>query len=184
LNGCSGVMAIDGAMVGLRPGKGGETDPTEEKPHARMRWAIGLDMRLLAAALRSKQALAFKKLPGNGAGPDCSVQVLGVTDPGDAVRIHAHAGALHSAQVGIGDGGLLAHVVQVCAGPIDRLPCMVVQVCSSVDSSSMGWSVPRSQEPEKNPGYGPKSTSRTSAHPKPGLGERSRVGFWAWRARC
>jgi hypothetical protein len=37
-DGCSGAMAPDGAMAGLRPGKGEETDPTEEKPHARVRW--------------------------------------------------------------------------------------------------------------------------------------------------
>ena len=73
-----------------------------------------------------EQALAFEQLPGDGAGSDLGVQVVGVADPVDAVRVHAHQGVLDGAKVGVGDGGLVAHAMEV-AGPVDRLPGVVTQ---------------------------------------------------------
>jgi hypothetical protein len=78
------------------------------------------EVGLATAALRSKQALAFQKLPGNGTGPDFDVQVFRVADPGDAMRVHPHLCALDGAQVRVGDVGLFAHVVQVCVGSPTR----------------------------------------------------------------
>ena len=80
----------------------------------------------MASALRSKQAFSLEKLPGNGAGPDVGIRVLGVADPGDAMRIHPHLGALNSAQIGVGNGGLVAHAMEVVC-PFDRLACVVTQ---------------------------------------------------------
>ena len=57
----------------------------------------------------------------------CASEVFGMADPGDAVRVHPHAGALNGMQVRVGDIRLLTHAMQVGAGAVDRLPCVVVQ---------------------------------------------------------
>jgi hypothetical protein len=67
---------------------------------------------------RCKQALAFEQLPGNGAGPDLRVQVIGRANPGDVVRVHAHAGGFDGAQVYVGDGGLVADAMDILGGPL------------------------------------------------------------------
>ena len=84
-------------------------------------------MPLETAALRSKQALAFEKLPRNGGGSDVRIQVFRVAGPGDAVRVYPHAGALDGAKVYVGDGGLVADAMEIGAGPGDRLPGVVAQ---------------------------------------------------------
>jgi hypothetical protein len=87
----------------------------------------GLRKRKEENGLRKKPPLPVEQLPGNGAGPDLRVQVLGVGRPRNAMLIYPHLRTFHGSQVRIGDQGLLAHAVEVLACPVNWLAFVVAE---------------------------------------------------------